>query len=233
MAIEVDGPEMLLMEPRGEEPGGADYIRPYTFTLMGLHDPCADSDDEDPACARGRWDKWERLGYVTTVEFRGELALNTGVDIWDEADSLDGDMESAAAVMYGQTPYKDSNGMVEDFMHMDMVLLHNLWLEPAYRGHGVAQHLFERALAFHNPSRLGCVLAFPNAESYFQADAGGRMDDPLAGACHTKGLKKLQKMLASWGFKALSDAVGDAYFLPLDDHFIYAQEQGLLVAVGS
>lgn len=191
-----------------------EYIRPYVFTLMGAKDDEAES---------GKWDdRWKAIGRVELVRFMGAMALNDGVDLWEAADGEDGDLEGAASVFFGNTMRGDE-GLSEAFYKLDMLLFQSVWLEPEFRGKGVAEQLFRRAVAFHDDSSLACVLVFPEASVFFRE--GQNASDPLAEADHGDvGRGKLRKMLEGWEFEAVpGHDASSVLWLILDDMYSGAE----------
>lgn len=209
VAIRVEKPGCIPMVVGGggEEVEG-EYIRPYVFTLMGALDDEAE---------RGEWDnRWREVGRVELVRFMGGKALNDDIDLWAEADAEDGDLEAAASVFYGNM--RGDEGFSEAFHKLDMVLFQAVWVEPEFRGKGVAEQLFRRALAFQDDSSLACVLVFPEAEVFFRE--GQNASDPLAGADHGDvGRGKLARMLEGWGFEAVPGHDSSVLWFIVDDMY--------------
>ena len=211
LAIRVQGPGGI---PMVVYPGdtGSEYIRVFTFTLMGALDDEAE---------RGLWTApggeprgWREVARVEVVRFMGGMALNDDVDLCDEADALGSDLSWAAGLFYG------ADGLMEAFGKLDMLLFQSVWVDPAFRGKGVAEHLWKRAVSYQDDSSLACALVFPEPGAFFRGGRGA--SDPLAGVDHGEaGKAKLRKMLEGWGFGAIPvpGPNSSALWLILDDGF--------------
>jgi GNAT superfamily N-acetyltransferase len=172
------GFEALCLDDESEE-----YIQPCRFTLMGTREKntCLIRDPED----------WERLGYVSTYHFLAAKAFNAGVDIWEDADAWNIDLGEAASVMYKEGLCNLDSECSSN--PCNMLLIQSMWIDPKYRGKGLAEKMVRRAIFYHDTAYLAAVLIAPNATW----EAGREYTERGLLA----GIRKLRRMYSSWGFR--------------------------------
>lgn len=168
---------------------GDEFIRTTVVTLLGRK---WDGDCEyvgDPV----------ELGHFTFMHFLADYALNTGHSIWDEADSIDGDMEFVAAVLYG----RERAGVAERLRGLatysaDALYVHAMYLKPEARGYGLANAVINRAVEqITAGGNIACVAAMPKACWHTSVVAG----DPLHGRNEDARQQSLERHFEKMGFR--------------------------------
>jgi len=177
----------------------SDYIRWAGAKIIGVRE------DE-----YGEEGERVEIGHISGRLMMFAKALNDGQDIWDQADSMDGDAEGAASVLKS---FYDSDERYS-FGGTGLVV-EEVFLKPAYRGHELGALLLRRYIDWHGPD-VFAVVTYPNADHFFHRNDPERAhhiekDDPLFGANVGVGDKKLRAWCERLGFE--KDPKYDNYFV--------------------
>lgn len=185
LEFRVSGVKCMDFEALCLEDESVEYIQPCRFELMGTR--------EEDTCLIQNPEDWERLGYISTYHFLAAKAFNAGVDIWEEADAWNSDLEAAASIMYKEGLYGFDSEYLSNPCNSNMLLIQSMWIDPKYRGNGLAEKMVRRAIFYPDTAYLAAVLIFP--KSSWKAGRKYTESERIAGD------KKLRKLYASWGFR--------------------------------
>lgn len=196
--IQVDGPAHLPFDEKAGnwDPLATEHVRPHAFTLWGHPEPAADTNP-----SRG-WEKngWVSLSEISTVEFRGGKALADGEYVRDYSEDLHPWLPLAETISKGV--WENGGKLVR----RDVLVLKRVATKLQYGGSdGIVRPFFERVLAFHDPSRLCCVLARSHALTF----AGTMEDEEIADEDLLKDSviqAAILKDMRSWGFEPYKDS---------------------------
>lgn len=183
----------------------SDYIRFIAMNLYGVADGTSLAKEWRDRNGKDVYEdfpnEWVKVGRLGCCLFLGASAMNDGYDIVDDiADACGQDEYDAAWAMYSpEIGLREIDEGVQDSLCHNMLLVKSAWVEPPYRGHGVAQFMIRRAVDYCDHGNLGAILTLPNRD-YFERN-GTSAELLPAGAKDTNGgLARLRRHFTKMGF---------------------------------